>query len=518
MNRRSLSKFALKGVVQSFIVLWILSCIGCTKSKVSTRGPTSNWEVTTPESEGFDSKAMTELLNHYRESRENIHSMLLIRHGKIVLDASFYPYEKGTVHDIASITKSVISVLIGIAIDQGFIESIDQPILRFFKNRPIQHLDASKQRITIWHLLTMSSGLHCGYQSGELELMAMFRSKNWVQSVLDLPMKEEPGQRFVYCSGNSHLLSAILTEATGMSAVDFAKKHLFTPLGIRDYIWPTDPQGITRGWGDLHLYPKDLAKIGFLYLNQGQWAHSQIVSADWVNASTQKQIARSDEEDYGYHWRIHKTGTHAGMFYHGGRGGQSLNIWPQTKLIFVASGGNYGSGEPIENFISSMSRDPLPKVQKNNEALQKALIEIAKPPTATPFSLPAIAQDISGKTYALSPNFLNFQKVSLDFQEQTRPMVTFSYLDPASGKLILNATASIGMGEVYAFSSGRYGLPAAWKGRWDQNGEFLLTFNEIANINVFEFRMRFEGDQVFIVLSERTRLFPDQTIEGVLQD
>jgi len=207
----------------------------------------------------------------------------------VVVDAYFYPYDGQTVHDVASVTKSVMTTLIGIAADQGKLE-LDQPLVSFFPGRTIANRDAGKEHITVRHLASMSSGLDCTADYDEATLREMQASSDWVQFTLDRPMIDEPGSRFVYCSPGMHLLSAILQQATGMTALDFARQNLFEPLGIHDVIWPADPQGVTHGWGDLYMHPHDMAKLGYLWLNHGQWGGRQIVSRAWVEDSAKVQI------------------------------------------------------------------------------------------------------------------------------------------------------------------------------------------------------------------------------------
>jgi CubicO group peptidase (beta-lactamase class C family) len=142
----------------------------------------------------------------------------------------------------------------------------------------------------------------------------MQASPDWVQFTLDRPMIDEPGSRFVYCSPGMHLLSAILQQATKMTALDFARQSLFEPLGIRDVVWPADPQGVTHGWGDLYLHPHDMAKLGYLWLNHGQWEGRQIVSRAWVEDSVKVQMRTGGDDDYGYGWWVTgKEGEHAAI-------------------------------------------------------------------------------------------------------------------------------------------------------------------------------------------------------------
>ena len=168
----------------------------------------------------------------------------------------------------------MISILIGIAVDNGFIKNVDQPILDFAPEVTPAKLNADKRAITIEHLLMMAPGLQCQDSSryGWRGLSEMRRSADWTQFMLDLPMAEPPGTRFEYCNGASFLLSAIIQRATGMNALEFAKEHLFNYLGTDDLNWPANPQGITIGWADLELTPRDMAKIGYMMLKRGPMA------------------------------------------------------------------------------------------------------------------------------------------------------------------------------------------------------------------------------------------------------
>ena len=511
---------------------------GSSTSNATINWPTEDWPTSTPENLGMDSESLVELLSSYRENKINIHSMLIIRNGNIVLDAYFYPFTPGgTVHDVASVTKSITSVLIGIAIDQGFIESVEQPLLSYFPERTIANLDANKEKITIENLLTMTSGFSCGYQPGEKEHSEMFTSEDWVQYVLDLPMARGPGQEYAYCSGNSHLLSAILTKATGMSMLDFGQKHLFAPLGINEAIWPADPQGITRGWGDLHLHPRDLAKIGYLYLNDGLWEGKQLLNAAWVEKSTQPQVDGAVKtntfvrpgRDYGYAWHLVSEGPFSGMYYAAGRGGQSLHVLPDANIVTVITGGENAlleyDGEKIGEFILSISDQALPENPEGNENLQQKTEAVTAAPSPEQIYLPEIAQSISGEKFTLDENFLNFKTISLRFNGQEEAEVRFSMIDPTSGKfnqlvapILTQFVAPMRLDGIYTLVPGRFGLSTGIKGNWDTNGDFLLTIDEMADIKVFELRMSFEADKVTIVLNEKTGLIVNETFEGVRQN
>src|SRR5260370_1986116 len=200
----------------------------------------------------MDSEALANAFAFIRQNHIPIHSFLIVRNGYVVLDAYFYPFQAGEVHDAASVTKSITSTLIGIAIGEQKLD-LHESVFSRFPGRTIANRDGRKERITIVNLLTMSSGLDCHVEHAEITLRQMHDSKDWVQFMLDLPMAQDPGAAFSYCSGGMHLLSGVLSQTIGRNALEFARKELFEPLGIENVIWPADPHGITRGWGDLHL-------------------------------------------------------------------------------------------------------------------------------------------------------------------------------------------------------------------------------------------------------------------------
>ena len=249
--------------------------------------PTQGWQTSTPEQQGIDSAQLAEMVQTIQEKQIAIDSLMIVRNGYVVLDAYYSPYDGSFPHDVASVTKSVMTTLIAIAVDQGKLQ-LDQKVVSFFSNRTIANLDERKKDMTILDLVSMRNGMASGCFAGdEPTLDAMRATSDWIQAALDRKMVDEPGTHFCYDSPGMHLLSAILQEATGMTTLDFARQNLFEPLGIHDVAWEIDPQGYYHGWGDLHLKPEDAAKLGFLWLHRGAWDGRQIVSASWVSDSVQ---------------------------------------------------------------------------------------------------------------------------------------------------------------------------------------------------------------------------------------
>ena len=204
-------------------------------------------------------------------------SVLVTRHGRIVLEASYAPFRAGLKHRVYSVTKSVVSTLVGMALGDGLLDTPDRRVVDFFADRTIANLDDAKKAITVRDLLDMTSGLTWqeGLSGGAESYFAMERSPDWQQFILDHPMAAAPGTHFYYSSGNNHLLSAILSKVTGRSAHDYAREKLFGPLGIDDVLWRADPQGISGGGAGLYLQPRDMAKIGYLWLRGGVWKESR---------------------------------------------------------------------------------------------------------------------------------------------------------------------------------------------------------------------------------------------------
>jgi CubicO group peptidase (beta-lactamase class C family) len=309
--------------------------------------PTDGWRTSTPEEQGIDSVRLAEMFAYIAEQDLNMHSLLIVRNGYLVAEMYRPPYTVDRLHHVFSVTKSFTSALIGMALADGTITSLDQRLVDFFPDRAIANLDDQKRAITLEHLLTMSSGLAWGGDMLEQpSISALCCLADWVQYVLDLPMADEPGTRFVYNSGGSHLLSAVFQAATGEAMEDYAADRLFAPLGITDWQWRRDPQLIsTGGWG-LWLMPRDMAKFGYLYLRGGQWDGQPIIPAEWVAASTQAQISAGRQwlaDDYGYQWWIDDNGYFMALGY----GGQYIIVAPDYQMVVVVT-----SNLPLEDFFA----------------------------------------------------------------------------------------------------------------------------------------------------------------------
>lgn len=469
--------------------------------------PTQAWRVSTPEEQGLDSNTLAEAVEFVLRENVRAHSLLVIRNGFVVADAYFYPYASNTRHDVASVTKSITSTLIGIAIDKGLIKDVKQPVLGFFPDRKAAGLDDRKKAMTIEHLLLMQSGLECVNSPTEVTLFQMLGSPDWIQFMLNLPMTDPPGVRFSYNSGAVHLLSAIVRKTSGMSLLSFARRNLFEPLGISDVSWPTDPRGEdNHGWGDLQLRPHDMAKIGYLILKNGQWEGRPIISSDWVRAATQKKVSLQNGESYGYLWWM--PAQPPGLVEARGRGGQRIVIWPEKNALIVFTGGGFEPGRVGSFIIRAFQSDqPLAANPAGVSRLEASIKQAARPPAASKNEgglWPETAQAISGKRYVLEPNPRSLRAMTLIFKDRAEAVLRLS-LEPGvsdSGQIEF----LVGLEGVPRLSPGRYGFPVTCKGAWQSPDTFVIDIDEVANINHFRVELTFADGRLEGKLADTTGL------------
>ncbi|MFX3623509.1 MAG: serine hydrolase domain-containing protein [Ectobacillus sp.] len=288
--------------------------------------------------------------------KENVNAFLVYQNGEMI--AEYYQPEEYSTNlaKINSITKSIMTTLIGIAIDKGYLPDIHLPIGNFFP-----HIPKEKENITIYHLLTMTTGEDWKeFENGVLFPSFFVKSKNWVDYILKRPLVCKPGTAMNYHSGSSHLLSYILQSAANMPAAKFAEEYLFKPLGIADYMWEQDPQGIYIGGFGMMMKPADLLKIGLLYLHGGIWQGSQLLSPHWVRQSTSPLFTTYRHiGSYGYHWWVIDKNTFQipyHVYFAMGYGGQYIIVIPEMQLTAVISSCMPKRGlVPLKLFIESLA-------------------------------------------------------------------------------------------------------------------------------------------------------------------
>lgn len=286
----------------------------------------------------------------------NVHSILLVKDGKLVLEEYFYEYDADRLHQLRSASKSFISALVGIANDKGFIKKLDTPVLSFFSDYQFDNLDSEKKSIVIKDMLTQRSGLACNDRDPNSlgNETKIYPTKDWVKFVLDLPMGGKPGEIAQYCSGNTLVLGRVVEKSSKLSLHDFAKKYLFDPLGTKNFKWDfVLSQSYQDDFGQLYLAPRDMAKFGLLYLNGGKLNGKQIISEEYVAQSLTKHSV-VDGMDYGYVWWL-ETLVANGISYKGmaakGNGGQRIFLWPEQNMVAVITSGNYNTQSPANKML-----------------------------------------------------------------------------------------------------------------------------------------------------------------------
>lgn len=384
--------------------------------------PTKEWRKSIPEVQGMDSTQLADLFNEINESYPSVNSTIVIRNGYIVAEMYRNGYSADIKQYIYSATKSILSGLVGIAYDQGLV-SLDEKITDIFSNRNIRELEERKKKITVEHLLMMREGLD---QADHITYGELLTSDDPVQFILDLPMREEPGLTLNYNSSNSHLLSAIIQEKSGMTTTDFAQRYLFEPLGIQNYYF-ADLQGVALGSNGLMMTPRDVAKIGELYLNDGEWEGKQILSKDWIKASTttnfDDKLLRSF---YGYHWYIDEFQGQP-VYYAAGSFGQYLFIVPELDIVAVFTAGKDSPVgfesliDLVEPYIMDavVSDEMIKENQKGYKSLTIATKEKQKEYTFhNTKTFPSTIERIQKKSYKLSPNNYDYEKLSMIFEKE----------------------------------------------------------------------------------------------------
>jgi CubicO group peptidase (beta-lactamase class C family) len=338
--------------------------------------PTRGFALASPEAEGLDSKAGRPRQEFFRGDHGFVDSMLVVRHGRLVYertyrhdyaarfdakrdgapgiynyyDPDWHPYYKGTdLHTLQSVSKSVTSLLVGITIGRREIQSVEIEAVSLLKGFRASG-DPRQAWMRLRHVLTMTTGIGWDestvpYTDPANSCARMEASQDWVQFVLDQPMVVEPGQRFVYNSGATQLLSAMLAQATGRLPDDYAREHLFSPLGIDRFYWKRTPTGLPDTEGGLYLQPRDLAKLGLLLLADGLWDGRRILPEGWVRDSVARSVGVVDDPkkpyDYGFKWwLVPESPSRPRAILRRGYGGQSLLVVPSRDLVAVFTGWN----------------------------------------------------------------------------------------------------------------------------------------------------------------------------------
>ena len=375
---------------------------------------------TSPEHQGMASLAILKFVEEFERQIQEIHSFMLLRHGCVVAEGWWSPYEREASHALFSVSKSFTSTAVGLAVAEEHF-SIDDPVLSFFPNEaPIEvhdHLAA----MTVRHLLTMTTG----HTVDSLSYLVERSDGNWVKGFFEAPILHAPGTHFAYDTGATYMLSAIVQKTTGMKLVDYLQPRLFEPLGIKKAVWQESPQGIAVGGYGLSAKTEDIARFGQLYLQRGKWGDRQILPESWVEAATSSQVSTGNRDmpndstqGYGYQfWRgQHNTFRGSGVF------GQYCIVMPEQDAVLAITGGiDLFDDQRVldlvwELLLPAMHMEVLPDNPVIQNALSEKLAGLALLPVQGRETSSILSQ-VYGKTYRVDANELKIETIKLNSSE-----------------------------------------------------------------------------------------------------
>jgi CubicO group peptidase (beta-lactamase class C family) len=267
-------------------------------------------------------------------------------------------FNSRTKHNLASVTKSITALLVGLTFDQGLLKDVNDKMVDFFPEYELPE-DDRRGQITLHHLLTMTSGMEWNeqdlfYSNLENDIIQLFIVQDPVKYILSKPVIQNPGTNWYYNGGGTNLLGKIIHRTSGINVEEFANTHLFPQLQINDYEWVYIKPDLVYTSGNLKLRPRDMAKLGYLVLNDGIWKEERIISSEWIQQMIKKQVSFSETRGYAYQWwlRTFQLGSYSlDTYYASGWGGQSIMVFPTLNSVIVFTGGNYDRKDPIDEML-----------------------------------------------------------------------------------------------------------------------------------------------------------------------
>ena len=480
----------------------VLTCLFAgTAFAAETPWPTASWQTSTPEQQGMSSGALADLIDTVGTRMQD--SLLIVRHGRIVAEAYYAPYRSGIPHDLRSVTKSVIGTLTAIEVREGLLDGTGHAVLDLFADQQIANIDDNKKAITVQDLLDMTSGIKWqekNYTPDET-IMRMYDAPDRTAFVLDQPMSDPPSLKFYYNSGNPYVLSAVITRKTGQNASDYAKQKLFAPLGITTDRWRTpDAQGVTDGEAGLSLDPRDMLKIGYLYLHEGMWDGQRIIPASWVAYAEAGKVSAT----FGLHyadlwWSIPEKGALIAL----GRHSQRILVLPKYDIVAAMTGYMrddefYPVGRLIDDIVASVrSGDALPPDPIGQSALAASIGAAANERPLPVSGTPALQQTVSGRTYRLEENKLHVATISLRLTGSD-PMWTLAMNSGKPGAVIDSFPGPLGLDGRFRLSApNRLGTAAA-RGRWVSDNSLEVQRRILGSSVTQRWLLTFEGNNLTV--------------------
>jgi len=480
-----------------------------------------------PEAEGVASEGISAFLDAFEASTHELHSVMVLRHGKVVAEGWWAPYAPELTHTMYSTSKSFSATAIGLAAGEDRLD-VDDKVISFFPDLVPNPMPPHLASLTVKHLLTMTVG-----HDPDPSQVIPGGSDAWVQAFLATPIVKEPGSTFLYNSMASHILSAIVTKVTGEKLIDYLQPRLFEPLGISGIDWETDPEGNnTGGWG-LRLHTEDMAKFGQLFLQDGVWDGERLLPEGWVAEASSAHIqqapdqpaeqrAKSDwAQGYGYQmWRCRNN-----AFRGDGAFGQYIVVMPEQDAVLAITsqtGNMQGILDLVwEHVLPAMHDDALPENAAGVAAL-RAQLEALSLTAPSGSSEPKRERELSGKTFTLASNERNITRIGFAFDAGVGTVTLVDdrgahTIPVRAGEWAFSETNRRGPYLVARAKNSLTGLPpfkVACAYRWLDDGALELTLRYIESPHTEMLLCRFAGDRIDIDLATGVR--PAAKIQGEL--
>ncbi|RPI02811.1 MAG: class C beta-lactamase-related serine hydrolase [Calditrichaeota bacterium] len=451
--------------------------------------------LSSPEAEGISSTAIVNFVQAVEEQVDALHSFMLLRHGKIVAQGWWNPYNASTPHMLYSLSKSFTSTAIGLAIAEGRL-SIDDQVISFFPDETPTQVSDNLKAMRIRDLLAMNTG-HQFDTTGKLWNSEV---ASGVAAFLSLPVEHKPGTHFVYNSGATYMLSAIINKVTGTSLLEYLQPRLFAPLGIDKPKWESDPQGINFGGWGLYLKTEDIAKFGQLYLQKGWWKGQQIVPESWVAAATSRQTSNGSnpesdwEQGYGYQfWRCRHN------IYRGdGAFGQYCIVMPDQDAVLAITGGVGDMQKPMNLvwniLLPAMEESPVVPDFTVAAALEKKLLNLGLLPVSGEVGA-KYAKSVSGATYVFEQNDQGLKSVSFDMKKNPSCIV----IRDDKGEHVLFSGYGTWVAGTTDFAVDAVQSVAA-SGAWTASNQYLLKLCYYETPYVPQFLFQFQDQEVHLTV------------------
>lgn len=465
--------------------------------------PYDHFETSTPEAQGMSSEKLNELFTAIKRRGLDIHHLMIIRNGYVVTNCDFYPYTSDNLHVLNSVTKGFTSAGVGKAIDDGHIKSVDDKFVDYYKDVTLANPSDYKSMLSIEDLLTMTAGFEWSedgnYGADYDSYTQMIRSGNPIDYIINQPVTTKPGTEFYYNTGASYLLSGIITKATGLTASEYIYNEILKPIGVKDYFWNVDAQGITSGGSALMLTPEDLAKFGYLYLNNGVWDGKTILPEEWVKDSTlmrhETPRGLAGRYGYAYQWWMNDFGGYSGRGYKG----QYLFVIPEENMIVVFNSFLLNSFFAPEQFVRDYILEAIiddKAIEENDEAfesLSNIIMELESEPQKTAVDAPPeITQHTNNNRYEQD----NGQIIGIDFMEGSSEAMLYWFVDNIQYDVPVGLDNLYRVTDCFEFLYRGHTSPVGFRGEWTNSTTFAVDIRPLEGDSAFILTLEFTEDNI----------------------